>query len=81
MSFWAIFCPFTSPNNLENKDPEKIKKAYGDVIILNFCNKSMITMMYAYSDMECDRQLFAILGHFLIFYTTIDPKNQNLEKM
>ena len=32
-------------------------------------------MMYAYSDMECGRQFFVILGHFLLFYPTIDPKN------
>ena len=31
--------------------------------------------MYAYSDMECGRQFFVILGHFLLFYPTIDPKN------
>ena len=32
-------------------------------------------MMYAYSDMEWDRQFFVILGHFLLFYPTTDPKN------
>ena len=31
--------------------------------------------MYAYTDMECNRQFFVILGHFLLFYLTIDTKN------
>ena len=30
-----------------------MKKAFGDVIILNLCNKKHDHMMYAYSDMEC----------------------------
>ena len=29
--------------------------------------------------MERARQFFVILGHFLLFYPTIDPKNENLE--
>ena len=40
--FWAIFCSFTlspSPNNPENQNFEKMKKASGDAIILNLCNK------------------------------------------
>ena len=35
LSFWAIFCPFNPlpPNNSENQNFEKMKKASGDVII------------------------------------------------
>ena len=61
LSFWAIFCSFTlspSPNNPENQNFEKMKKASGDVIILNLCNKKHDQMMYAYSDMECNRHNF-----------------------
>ena len=48
--------PFTpSPNTSENQNFEKMKKASVDVIILNLCNKKHNQMMYAYSDMECDR--------------------------
>ena len=47
----------------------------GDIIIFNLCNKKHYQMMYAYSDMECDRQFFVILGHFLLFYPTIDLEN------
>ena len=45
------------------------------VFILNLCNKKHNQMMHAYSDMEYDRQCFVILGHFLLFYPTIEPEN------
>ena len=31
--------------------------------------------------MEHDRECFVILGHFLPFYPTNNPKNQNFEKI
>ena len=62
LSFWAMFCPFIPhlppPNYPENKNFEKMKKASGDVIILNLSNNKHNHMMYAYSDMECNRQFF-----------------------
>ena len=33
----TIFYPFTPPNNLENQNFEKLKKAPGDIIILHIC--------------------------------------------
>ena len=77
-SFWAFFCTLTPnpPKNAENQNFEKLKKESGDVIILNLCNKKRNHMIYAYSDMKCDaHNFFAILGHFLLFYHTIDPEN------
>ena len=71
LSFWAIFCPFNPlpPNNSENQNFEKMKKASGDVIILNLCNKKHNQMMmYAYSDMECNRQFFC---HFRPFFALL----------
>ena len=35
-----------------------MQKKIGDVIIVNLCNKKHDHMMYAYSDMECDRYNF-----------------------
>ena len=65
LSFWAIFNPHPPPRldpplqrkNPENQNFEKMKKASGDVIIsnLNLRNKKHNKMMYAYSDMECNR--------------------------
>ena len=77
-----FFCHFTPLKSKfyknQNKNLTKIKKAPGDAIILHTCTKNY-RMMYASWDMEYDRQFFVILGHFLPFYPTIDPKNKNLE--
>ena len=54
--FLPLFSPL--PNNPENQNFEKMKKASGDVIILNLSNNKHNHMMYAYSDMECNRQFF-----------------------
>ena len=50
MSFWAIFCPNSapSPNNLENQNFEKLKKASRDVIILHMCTKNDNHMMLCF---------------------------------
>ena len=82
-SFWdtkcdKIFCHFghflpcypLPPNNPENQNFEKMKKTSGDVIILNLHNKKHDYMIYAYSDMECDRHnchfrpFFPLLPHY-----------------
>ena len=34
LSFWTVFCPFALPNNPENQNFEKLKKAPGAIIIL-----------------------------------------------
>ena len=76
--FGPFFCTLTPhpPNNPENQNSEKLKKASGDVIILNLRNKKHNHMIYAYSEMKCDaHNFFVILGHFLLFYHTIDPEN------
>ena len=52
--FFALLTPSPS-NNPKNQNFEKMKKASGDVIVLNLSNKKHYHMMYAYSDMECDR--------------------------
>ena len=59
LSFWAIFSLLSPPtNNPENQNFEKMKKATGDVIILNLCNKKHDHMIYGYSDMGCVRYNF-----------------------
>ena len=37
LSFWTIFCLFTPPNNLENRNFEKLKKSPENTIILHMC--------------------------------------------
>ena len=76
------FLPFYPPNNPKNQNFEKMKKPPGDIIILHMCTINDNHMMYGSWDMECviDR-IFVILDHFLPFYPTNNPKNQNFEKM
>ena len=72
--FWTIFCPFSPPDNLENQNFEKIKKAPEDIIILHKCTINGIYMMYGSWDMKCDK-------HKPCFTALNNPKNQNFEKM
>ena len=60
LGFWAIFYLLhpPPPNNPENQNFQKMKKASGDVIILNSFNKKHNQIMYAYSDMESERHNF-----------------------
>ena len=61
-NYGAFFYP---PDNLENQNFEKMKKASGDVITLHMCTKNHNHMMYASWDMECNRQ-FLHFGPFLL---------------
>ena len=76
LSFWAIFALLPT-NNSENQNLKKMKKTSGDVIVLHMCTKNPDHMMYGFSDMKRNRQFLVILGHFLPFYHTKNPKNQN----
>ena len=69
--FFAFYLPPSPPpypNNPENQIFEKMKKAFGDAIILNLCNKKLDKMMYAYSDIECNRHNFC---HFRTFFALL----------
>ena len=78
IEFFCHFGPFFDPlppNNPENQNFEKMKKASGYVIILNLCNKKHNHMMHAYSDMECDRHNFlSFQAIFCSFAPLLNPK-------
>ena len=76
-----FYSPPLPPNYPENQNFEKMKKASGDVIILNLSNNKHNHMMYAYSDMECNRQFFVSLGQVLLFYPNTEPENSNFKTM
>ena len=54
LSFWTVFCPFALPNNLENQNFEKLKKAPGAIIIWHKCTKNHNHMLYYSLDMACN---------------------------
>ena len=67
--FFAIL-PLLQP---ENQNLKKMKKAFGDVIILHMCTKNHNHTMYAFWDMKYDRHnfspYFTLLPHYCpIFY-------------
>ena len=59
----------------------KNEKKPGDIITLYLCITNDDHITYGSWDMECDWQNFFVsLGHFLPFYPTNNPENENLEK-
>ena len=78
LSFWAIFCPFTPLVTQKIKISKKWKKKPGDINILHMCTIND-NHMYGSWNIECNRQFFVILDHFLPFS---HPENlKNSEKM
>ena len=76
------FLPFYPPKSPKNQNFEKMKKTPRDIIILYMCTKNYDQIMYGSSNMVRDRcNYFFILGHFLSFYPSNSPKNQNFEKL
>ena len=61
---------------------KKIKKAPGDIIILQICtiNDNHIFVCFLRYGSRC-AQSFVILDNFLLFYIPNNPQNQNFEKM
>ena len=64
------------------KNPENQKNIAGDIIILHICTKNQNHMSYSswYTEWDiffCNRKAtgIVILGHFLLFYPTIEPEN------
>ena len=78
--FWQFFT-LLPPNNPENQNFKKMKKTPEDIIILHMPTINENHKMYGSRNMKWDRQNLFILGHFVIFCPTNNPKNQNFEKM
>ena len=82
LSFWAIFCPFTSKNDPENQNFGKMKNWTPEgIIILHMRSINDNHMMYGSWDMERNRQCFVVWANFCPFYPTNNLKNQNFEKL
>ena len=76
------FLHFYPSNNLKNQNFEKMKKPVWDLITLHLHTINDSHMMYGSWYMKCNEQNFFVnLDHFLHFYPTNNPKNQNSEKM
>ena len=76
LSFWAIFCLFTSLRTQKNKILKKWKK-HLDMSSFYTCvsKTTIIGCMLPGIWIVTDIIFCTILGHFLPFYRTIDPKD------
>ena len=77
LPFWTTFEPSTPTKNPESQNFEKMKKASGDVIIFNLCNKKNVHIMYDYSDMKCGRHFCHFRLFLLSFTPLLTPKIKN----
>ena len=57
-----------------------MKEKPGDITILQICNVNNNLVMYGSWDMERDGHNILILGHFLPFFPTNNPKIKILKK-
>ena len=81
LSFWAIFLPFYSPSNPENRDFAKIKNTPGDIVILHMCTFRDDHIINGFSNMECNRQNFwSFLAIFCSFTPITTQKIKILKK-
>ena len=80
-----LFChygPFFAFLPQKDKILKKWKKHLKIIIILQMFTINNSHIIYGFSDIEYNWQnFFVILDHFLHFYPTNNPKNQNFEKL
>ena len=76
-----IFCHFGSFFVLFHywlpklKFGKNVKETPGDIILLNMCNINEDHIMYGSCDIRHSSFFFVILGHFLPFFPSNNPKN------
>ena len=76
-SFFAFLPPTPTPLKPPKvRNLNKMKKMVGDIIILPKCTKNHNHTRSSSWDTEWDRTFF--FGHFLPFYPTNNPENQNI---
>ena len=74
------FLHFYHTNNPKNQNFEKLKKPLGDIIVLHMCTINDNQIMYGSWNIECNRQIFVILDHFMPFCPPNNPKYQKQQK-
>ena len=75
LSVWAIVCPLTNLTSWKIQILKIWKKVWRSYYFTLVYHK-WYNIMYDSWDMECDRQFFVTVSHFLPFYPTNDSKNQ-----
>ena len=83
LSLWTVFCLFTPLWTQKIKNFEKMeKKKLEDIIILQMFTINDSHMVYGFSDVECNSQIFLTFWTiFCPFTPHNNPKNQNSAKL
>ena len=81
LSFWAIFCPFSPLTTWKIKMLTLKKNTWRYYHFTHLHHKWLSYDVWFLRYGARQREFFAILDHFLPFYTPMDPENQNFKKM
>ena len=81
LSFWTIFCLFTSLTTPKINILKKWKKYLRDIIILHMCTINENHMMYGSWDKEHDRQNFFSIWTILCPFTPLTTQKIKIKKM
>ena len=76
----GYFLPFNLPNNLKNRNFEKMKKTRENIIILRLHTINDDHMMYGSWDMECHRQNFLPFQTIFCPFTTLTTQKIKILK-
>ena len=80
LSFWGIFCPFSSLTTWKIKR-FTFKRTPGDIINLQVGTIYDNHVLYGCWNMKRIRQFFCHSGPFFALYTPMDQENQDFEKI
>ena len=80
LSCWTIFCTFTPLTTQKMKILKKWKKQLEILSLHTMYNINDNHIMYGIWDMKLTDRIFSNFGHFLPFYSSHYPRNQNFEK-
>ena len=80
LSFWTVFCPFTSPKDLENENFEKTRKKPGEIVILHMCTINDNHMIYGSWDINCNRQIFLSSWAIFCLFTHLTARKMEISK-
>ena len=76
LSFWTVFCTFTSLTTWKIKILKNWKTKLGDIIILHKCTKNLDHMLYCSLD-RCVMDV--IIFHFGLFFDLYLPNNPKIK--
>ena len=81
LSLWTVFLPFYYPNNPKNQNFEKKWNKSLQILSFYTCTINGNHITYCSWDMKHDGQNFLSFWTVFCHFTSVNPKNQNFEKL